>query len=324
MINMGGQRMIKTMLTYALIVLFVGTASACIPQTVPFSTSPKPTGQVELSYYGDIANSVGTCCPKWLGAIRLTQDEMAPYKEWTLTSIDAAADTGNGQSQVDIRIFIYDTGNETHPGSLIDNATTYHFEDFDFHIIPLVNTVPLAGHEDLWIAFEWNQSIDMSFIAPIDGGPYVRNKGSFVKFEPSPPNPEYDWEELYVASGGSIDGNFVIGGIIERNDDTELTILRLTGALPGLQAWISNIGLNPAYNVTWSITSKGGFMNSVNDYDDGFITSLDPAASSRISEGPFIGFGHITITITALADNVPKMTLTKNAFILGIFIIAIK
>jgi hypothetical protein len=310
--------MIKTMLTYALIVFFVGTATACIPQTVPFSTSPKPTGQVELSYYGDLANSVGTCCPKWFGAIRLTQDEMAPYMNWTLTNIDMAADTGNGQPQVDIRIFIYDTGNETFPGPLIDNATTYHFNDSDFHLIPLVHPVPLTGHENLWIAIEWNQSVDSAYIAPMDGGPHVPKKGSFVSF-----NNDTNWQELYEQSGGAIDGNFCIGGIVEGNTDMELSINNHPGVQAGVRAWITNIGKNPAYNVTWSIASTGGFLY-INDIDFGLISVLDPAASSRISEGPFFGFGPITITITASADNVPVMTLTKQAFILGIFVIAIK
>jgi hypothetical protein len=284
------------------------------PSTMP----PKTFDEIELHYYGDIANSIGIPTDQevfWKSAIRLTQDELRPYKSWTLTSVVAAYDA-HGQSEMDAKIIIYDSHTPTHPGNIIETQQCY-FNSTDFYIIRLNNSIPIIDHDELWIAIEWHQPLHGGdYYAPLDGGPHIDLKGDFCYLNGQ-------WSELYDASGGSIDGNWVIGGIVEGNNP-ELTIRNVTKAVPGLQAWVGNNGQSAAYNVTWSFAIKGGYFHHINVYASGNISILEPGKSERIYSGPVNGFGRITITITVLADNAPEVTLTKNAFFLGIFVIAIK
>jgi hypothetical protein len=303
--------------------LFLGTTVSAVQDTPRLAATPmkmdavKPADEVELKYYGDIANSVGlqggTPPYIWKSAIRLTQDELHAYMTWTLTTVVAAFDAGNGQEEMDAKIIVYNGSTATRPGSIITQQLC-HFNTSDYQIVTLDSPVPLAGHNELWIAFEWTQTVEGAYVAPIDAGPHVPSKGDFC-------NLGSGWQSLYTASGGAIDGNWVIGGIVSGAGNAELQILNVKGPI-GIKADIKNNKADvDASNVAWTMTISG---KSINKTADGLITTIAGGAVAGISTGMIFGFGKVTIKITATADNAESVTITKNAFVLLFLVVGIK
>jgi hypothetical protein len=121
-----------------------------------------------------------------------------------------------------------------------------------------------------------------------------------------------------------IDANWVIGGIVEGAENEILQIVNLTWGRQGIEGWIENIGLHPAYNVSWSTNVQGGFLGWINVSNHGLVKVLPVGESTPFCTGRFWGFGKLGLTIAVSADNVPKMTLTKNWFQIGFFILNLK
>jgi hypothetical protein len=330
-------KFLKAGIAICIAVLFVGTSAAAIPNTpekISFASTEKtatlygPTrDEVELKYYmpDGLSQSIGiqggTGPYIWKTAIRLTQDEMAAYTDWTMTKVNVAFDYDNGLTvPMDIKIYIYDKGTTpTKPGAVIVSDTTATLDVSDIITVPLVTPVNLSGHDELWVAVEWTQ-IDPGpgvYYAVLDTltGPAVDQKGDFYFLNNA-------WGEIQTG-GAEYDGNWGIGAIIEGAGLAELSIGNIKGPM-GIKADVSNIGVNDANNVQWSIFVTGGLLKMVNKTATGTAATLAAGASTPASLATFIGFGKISIVITATAQNANAVSATKSAFLLGPFVIGIK
>ncbi|MBN2600074.1 MAG: hypothetical protein JXA75_05995, partial [Candidatus Thermoplasmatota archaeon] len=188
---------------------------ACMKKTLPFSEIS--FDETELKYYNEenldtvIGISGGTPPYIWKTAIRLTQDEMAPYPGWMMTDVKVAFSADNGCPSIDVRIYIYDEGTPTHPGSIIANDTTITLDTTGITTIPLVTPIPLTGHDELWVAVEWTQwepgpGVYYAWMDTLSG-PAVDGKGDWIYHNSA-------WLEIQTL-GASFDGNWGIGAIIE-------------------------------------------------------------------------------------------------------------
>ncbi|HWR27576.1 MAG TPA: hypothetical protein VN377_03955, partial [Candidatus Thermoplasmatota archaeon] len=326
----------KAGLVMCIAALFIGTSAAAIgstPEKLILTSTPKtatlysPTREeVELKYYMEeglsqvIGIGGGTGPYVWKTAIRLTQDEMAAYTDWTLTKVNVAFSMDNGLTNpMDIKIYIYDKGTtSTRPGAVIVSDTTASLDTTGITTVPLVTPVDLSGHEELWVAIEWTQiENDNVWYAWLDTvtGPHVPQKGDFIYLNNA-------WSEIYTG-GVAYDGNWGIGAIVEGAGLAELSIGNIKGPM-GIKADVSNIGANDATNVQWSIAVTGGLLKRVNVSNPGTVAALAAGTSTPISLPAFIGFGKISIVITAKAQNANEVSATKSAFLLGLFVIGIK
>ncbi len=82
----------------------------------------------------------------------------------------------------------------------------------------------------------------------------------------------------------------------------------------GVKATISNTGDAPAENLPWSISLEG--LVIVGSYKEGIIPSLQPGQSVIVKSGLVLGFGKVTITVTAGSTSA-----TATGFLIGPFVL---
>jgi hypothetical protein len=329
------QKFLKAGIAMCIAVLFVGTSAAAIgnmPETLSLVSTKKTAtlfgplrDETELKYYMEegLSNVIGigggTGPYVWKSAVRFTPDEMSAYTDWTITDVNVAFSMDNGLTlPMDIRIYIYDKGTATRPGDIIVNDTTAVLDTTGITMVPLVTPVDLAGHEELWVAIEWTQYEDSGvFYAWMDTltGPAVDGKGDWIYLNSG-------WSETQTF-GANFDGNWGIGAIIEGAGLAQLSIGNIKGPI-GIKADLSNIGTNVANNVEWSISVTGGILGMINKTATGTIATLNAGATTPMSVGMILGFGKISIVITADAQNANAVSTTKSAFVLGPLVIGIK
>ncbi len=325
------KNLLKAGIVLCIAVLLVGVPAAAInsaPEKPTFASTTQTAthssslgDQVELKYYEEagLSNVIGlTGSPStWKSAIRLTQDEMAPYMTWTLTSVNVAFSADNGHPDIDIKIYIYDEGTQSLPGPVIVSDTTYHLDTTGVTTIPLVTPVNLSGHNELWVAVEWYQVYDPPcYYAWMDTttGPHIPYKSDWVYIS--------GWQELYIPLP-SADGRWGIGAIVEGEGLAELALANIKGPI-GIKADVQNVGVPDATNIEWSIKVTGGILGMVNASATGTAATLASGASLAINVGMFIGFGKINIVITAKALNALEVAASKSAFLIGPLVIGIK
>lgn len=279
--------------------------------------------ETELKYYNEQNLTTAVGIPAgvpvtWQSAIRLTQMELKPYMNWTITKVNVAFYGESACESIDVRIYLYENGTSTHPGMTIVNDTTFTLDTTGVTTIPLHIAVPLSDHEEVWVAVEWyQQSQPGNYYAWMDtlSGPAVDGKGDWW-FSGS------QWYEMQ-GNGPDFDGNWGIGAIVEGDGFAELSIGNIHGPL-GIKADVSNIGDIDARNIQWSIQAMGGLLKRVNVSATGTSISLVAGSSINIIVGIFFGFGRINIMITAEAENALDASVTKTAFVLGPFVLAVK
>jgi hypothetical protein len=88
--------------------------------------------------------------------------------------------------------------------------------------------------------------------------------------------------------------------IIEGEGIAELSIANIQGPI-GVKADMQNIGDKEAKNIEWSITVTGGLFKNVNVSATGAQAAFAAGGILPMSTPLFIGFGKITIVITANA-----------------------
>jgi len=318
---------------FILVIFSVSSTDTIIPisqKNAPFSAMEKTISpdtlsgdEIELKYYAEenLDQVIGVCGPAiWKSAIRLTQVEMVAYMNCTLTKVNVAYNADEGCPFIDVRIYIYDKGTENQPGPLIVNDTACQLNMTGVHMIPLMSPVNLSGHDELWVAVEWTEESIHPY-AWIDtlSGPHVPNKSDFVYLHIGPGG---SWVQLHD-SLPECDGRWGIGAIVEGTNLAELSIENITGPI-GIKADVSNIGLNNANNVQWSITVSSVLLDRVKASATGTARTLVPGSSTPISVGPFIGFGKIRIVIAVSAQNALEVTEIKTGFLLGPFVVRIR
>ncbi|HWR62975.1 MAG TPA: hypothetical protein VN365_01065 [Candidatus Thermoplasmatota archaeon] len=323
---------IKVEAFFIIIALLISSVAISYPQTKKmysvmtaktFPHTDSSRVEIELRYYleENLDQAIGIPAGPppiiWQTAIRLTQDELAAYSDWIMTRVNVAFYGESGQSEIDVRIYIYEKGStSTKPGPIIVNDTTAHLDTTGVTTIPLVTPVNLAGYEELWVAVEWTQSEPGPglYYAWIDtlSGPHVPDKSDFVKTG-------IYWNQLHIILP-EVDGRWGIGAIVEGTGLAELSIGNIKGP-KGVTADISNIGENPANNVEWSITAKGGILKRVDACATGTTTTLEAGVVLPIALESFMGFGKINIVITATAQNALEVSTIKSAILLGPFVV---
>jgi len=115
----------------------------------------------------------------------------------------------------------------------------------------------------------------------------------------------------------------------QETTDTDLQILEVRGGLAQVFIDIENIGSEIAENITSSISVHGGLFNKINVYHEcsgcsSCGTTLDPGAiktESTLEAGFIVGFGPITVDITAGASNADTITTSVSGFVIGAFIL---
>ncbi|HVQ01409.1 MAG TPA: hypothetical protein VMT57_07835 [Candidatus Thermoplasmatota archaeon] len=325
------RNLLKAGIVLCIAALFIGTSTAALVQpTKTDVTKAKATigintkssrDQFELKYYNpDTLQWVmgiqgGTPPYVWKTGIRLTQDEMALYSTWTLTAVNVAFGEDPLEGPMDVRIYVYDAGTQTNPGPIIVNDTTANLNGTQIITVPLTTPVPLAGHNELWIAVEYTQYTDKTHYAFLDTGPAVPYKGDWIYLNKK-------WSETR-SPPGSADYNWGIGGVIEGQGLATIAIANVKGPI-GIKADIQNTGDVDAQNVTYSMTVTGGLLGRINKTASGTDALLAAHATYPISIPMFFGFGKINIMITAFAKNAVEVTASKSAFVLGPLVIGIK
>jgi len=94
----------------------------------------------------------------------------------------------------------------------------------------------------------------------------------------------------------------------------EMTELAITSISPFI---IKNIGNATAFNVSWSITVKGGFIFIGKDFSGVILGPLEPGQEIIAgSIGFILGFGNIEITYAAWADNAPYISISISGLLI--------
>ena len=318
---------IKKGLVVAVILLFVGLAFApsinanigeLREETSSAVLDNLPLWEEEIHYYNPdtVSHVIGTGCGPlyWMSAIRLTQDELSPYQDWSLTKVKVATNTESTQKEIWANLIIYEQGTQTTPGPVIYQDNGLYFNTTGFQIVPLKEPISINDYSELWIAFEWFESEPGAYLIFSDDGPHVDKKGCWVS-----QNGGERWDQL---SEYGLDYNWAMGAIVE-GEGAELSIINIHGPI-GINAVVKNVGDKSANNLEWSITITGGILNLVNKHASGTKTKLAPGETEPISSGLFFGYGNVFIEITADADNAEEITVSKEAFLLGPFVFGIK
>jgi hypothetical protein len=323
------RNLLKAGIVVCLAALFIGTSTAAMvePTSVTFGQVKAATGvkqssrdQIELRYYDpDMLNNVvgiqnGVPPYIWKSAIRLTQTELAPYKTWNITQVVIGFGEDPNEGPMNVTIYIYQKGTATHPGSVIVHDTWAILNGTQLITVPLVTPVSLSptGRDEVWVAVQWTQNVDLTHYAYIDDGPAVVGKGDFIYLNNV-------WQEIH----SSIDSNWALGAIVEGQGLAQIALANIKGPI-GIKADVQNTGDVDATNVAWTMTVKGGILGRVNKSATGSDTLLAAHATLPISVPLFIGFGKINIVITAKASNAQEVTATKTAFLLGPIVLGVK
>jgi len=101
---------------------------------------------------------------------------------------------------------------------------------------------------------------------------------------------------------------------------TELTISWITSGLFKSKSIIKNIGNNTAFNVNWNITIEGGFVLLGKESSGTVPKPLIVGEEVTITTGIILGFGPITITVVAWADNAPLVSKSTPGFLFLFYI----
>jgi hypothetical protein len=97
------------------------------------------------------------------------------------------------------------------------------------------------------------------------------------------------------------------------------TKVDITGGLLGVSVGFRNVWNTATTDVKWSIILKGGIFGVINTSIQGTIESLEPGVVvyERI---PRLGFGPLSISVTAIPKNAGKITKHAEGFLCGLLL----
>lgn len=119
------------------------------------------------------------------------------------------------------------------------------------------------------------------------------------------------------------------GIVALQEGETELEITEISGTVGAISVEIKNIGTETANEISSITTVTGGLFNSIElthecSGCEVCGTTLDPGAikTENTREAGFLfGFGTITVSVTASANNADAVSTTVKGTIIGPFII---
>ena len=103
-----------------------------------------------------------------------------------------------------------------------------------------------------------------------------------------------------------------------------LQISSITGSKGTVTAVIENTGNGDATNISWTIAMNGGFLLKGKS-TPGSIPSILIGASATATSEKVLGFGEVSITVTAnCVENTTAVTGTASGFVFLFWIIGVK
>jgi hypothetical protein len=118
----------------------------------------------------------------------------------------------------------------------------------------------------------------------------------------------------------------------KQQSPTILDITAVKGGFGSVSVIVKNIGDSTAENITMIISVKGGILGRINmtKICSGFgncSNSIKPNAiktESTAEAGKIVGFGPVTIMVSAEASNAERVNKSLNGFALGFLVIVTK
>jgi hypothetical protein len=278
-----------------------------------------PRDEEEIRYYNPdtlthvIGLQGGTPPYYWYSAIRLTEEELAPYAGWELVRVIVALSCDE-QIEVYANMTIWEGGSATVPGSIIYEDNGLFFDATGFYEIELTTPLQLDDYDQLFIGFEWEQTQEPGHIPFTDDGPAVAGKGDLVS--------QNGGASFATLSGYGLDYNWGMGAIVSGTGKAELAIQDVSGPI-GVSASIKNIGDGPATDVEYSMTVTGGILGLIDKSASGTSAELTPGGAATLSSGLILGLGSITIDIYANAANAAEVTESLSGLVLGPLVLRI-
>jgi PKD repeat protein len=104
---------------------------------------------------------------------------------------------------------------------------------------------------------------------------------------------------------------------------SQIEIGNITGGLLGISAEIRNIGTLDLTSVQWNIVLDGGVV-LLGRNTSGTVASIPVNDSKMILDKPILGFGRITITVTATVPDGEPVMKTASGFLLLFLVIGVK
>jgi C1A family cysteine protease len=97
------------------------------------------------------------------------------------------------------------------------------------------------------------------------------------------------------------------------------TKIEISGGLLGVTVGFRNVGNTETTEVKWTLTLNGGILGGVNQSLKDVIPSIQPGVVvyERL---PRLGFGHVSISVTAVPKNAGRMTKHAEGFLCGLLL----
>lgn len=240
-------------------------------------------------------------------------------------------------------------------GSDEDKQVKFTWDEEGEYIVTL-QVMDIDGHTDTvekTITVSLNQPPVVEITSPVEDSLVVGNVN--IKGLASDPNDNLELIEIKIDNGnwlsayGTLSWNFnwdstqVDDGshkIFARSYDGEyyseidyveviidnifpvIRINSITAGVGSISSNIENIGLGDAFDVYWRITVNGGLFNLIEIENFGTIENIKPNEDISISTYEDIfGFGPINVLIFIESDETGSITMNKECFIVGPFII---
>jgi len=138
-------------------------------------------------------------------------------------------------------------------------------------------------------------------------------------------NPSWTYAEegnytvsLTVSDGILVDTETKVDFIRVSSAQGALVFGNVSGGLSRIKVEIQNPGSVPVSAVNWSLSLTGGLVLK---RAFGGLVDLAANESQVLVASPIIGFGRVSVVVTAEAPDVPVVSTTASAFVLGIFVI---
>jgi C1A family cysteine protease len=97
------------------------------------------------------------------------------------------------------------------------------------------------------------------------------------------------------------------------------TKIEISGGFLGVAVGFRNVGNTETTEVKWNITLQGGILGGINQSVADLIPAIQPG-EVVYERFPRLGFGHVSIAVTAVPKNAGKMTMHADGFLCGLLL----
>lgn len=265
---------------------------------VGYTSEPQSTSNVTWLHYDDgaLETMVGSSYPPVFMAIRLTNDELAPYNGGKFVGTSwyhVVSNVSIPDHTYDAKIWI---GNETRPITLLVNDTGLLASGEGWTNHTLSSNVAIDASKDYWIVikcYSYPALAYNDYPMPFDTNPASNISHKSKWWHNSNNHPETDFYEIFGTS--PLYGAWLLRVAVEAPPPAQLAIT-ITGGL-GVTASIENVGTTNITNVSYTITLDGKLIFFGKTKTD-IIPSIPVGESVSVKDIP-IGFGKTNITVNA-------------------------